>query len=307
MSVFLDTQRVFREGLVAFWRNKIISFSSLLIMTLSLLVFSSLIFINAVLNFSLLQLEDRVDVNIYFTPTTSEELITELESKIKDIPEVRDTQYVSREKALEIFETRHSDDPLIRQSLQELGENPLGATLNIRTHSSTQYGTVVSLIESELSNYEDGFVEKINYFDNKSLIDRLNSFSFTVRNVVYAIMMFFGIIAFLLVMSMMRIVIHSLRNEIEVKRLVGAEHRYIRGPFLVIGALYGFFAGIISSVLLYPSTSYIASKTESFFAGMNIFDFYSSNIFSLSLFLVSIGVLLGVVSSYVATRKYLKI
>lgn len=307
MSLILDLKRVTREGLVAFWRNKLVSFSSLLVMTMSLLVFSSLIFVNGILDFSLAQLEDRVDVNVYFMPEANTETVLEIKEKIALVPEVRDVEYVSREEALSLFNEKHADDNLIQQSLDELGENPLGAALNIRAHKSTQYETVVASMNAIVSSYDEDLIERVNYLDNKNLIDRLNSFSNVARNVVYAVMLFFGIIAFLVVLSTMRIIIYSMRGEIEVKRLVGAEHRYVRGPFIVNGLLYGAIAGLLATIALYPASSFITSKTISFFAGMNILDFYLANIFYIAVILVAGGALLGMFSSYVALRKYLKI
>jgi cell division transport system permease protein len=132
MSLRLDLQRIVREGLINFWRNKLVSFSTVVVMTMALLVMSSLLFMNAVLDFSLVQLEDRVDVNVYFFPDAPADEVLALKERIEIIPEVRDVNYVSREQALLDFQTRHEDDYLIKRSLDELGDNPLGASLNIR-------------------------------------------------------------------------------------------------------------------------------------------------------------------------------
>lgn len=104
MSFRLDLKRIIREGLINFWRNKLVSFSTIVVMTMSLLVMSSLIFLNGVLGFSLQQLEDRVDVNIYFFPDVPETDILELQERLAMVPEIRDVQYTSREEAFENFQ-----------------------------------------------------------------------------------------------------------------------------------------------------------------------------------------------------------
>ncbi|MCA9352827.1 ABC transporter permease [Patescibacteria group bacterium] len=307
MSLRLDLQRIIREGLINFWRNKLVSFSTVVVMTMSLMMIAALLFLNAVLGFSLRQLQDRVDINIYFFPDVPESEILTLQERIQIIPEVRDVQYVSREQAFIDFVERHKDDDLINRSLEELGDNPLGASLNIRAYESTQYEAVVAAIESEPVVTNSEFVERINYYDNKSLIDRLNQFSDAVRLVAYAVIIVFGIVALLVVLSTMRIAIFASKKEIIIKRLVGAEHRYTRGPFIVMGALYGISAALLTMIVLYPMTHWVGVYTKTFFGGMDIFNYYLINAIPIVVVLLATGMIIGVVSSYIATRKYLKI
>lgn len=307
MSLRLDTQRIIREGLINFWRNKLVSFSTIVVMTMALLVMSSLLFLNAVLDFSLQQLQDRVDVNVYFFPDAPVVEIAALQERIEIIPEVRDVQYVSREDAFIDFQTRHQDDDLINRSLEELGDNPLGASLNIRAYSSTQYEAVVLAIESESIVANSEFVERINYYDNKDLIERLNQFSGISRIVSYAVIIFFAIVALLVVLSTMRIAIFAAKKEIVIKRLVGAERRYTQGPFLVMGTFYGLSAALLTMLMLYPMTRWVGVYTKTFFGGMDVFNYYLLNALPIFIIVLTIGVLIGIISSRIATRKYLKV
>lgn len=307
MSLRLDIQRIFREGLINFWRNKLISFSTIIVMTMAMLVMSSLLFMNAILNFSLVQLQDRVDINIYFFPDVPQEEIIILQDKLALVPEIRDVQYVSREQAFLDFQERHKNDDLINRSLEELGDNPLGASLNIRAFDSTQYEAVIAAIESEPVVTNSDFVERINYYDNKTLIERLNQFSNVVRLVGYAVVVFFSIVALLVILSTMRIAIFAAKKEIQIKRLVGAEHRYVRGPFLIMGGIYGFLSALLTMIALYPMTRWVGRYTESFFGGMNIYNYYSINVVPMFVILLTVGMIIGIVSSRVAARKYLKL
>ena len=307
MSLGLDIKRISNEGVKSFWRTKIVSLSTIVVMTMSLLVLSGVMFLNAVLGFSLSQLQDRVDVNVYFFPDTPVEEITELASSIEDIPEVRDVSYVSREEAFEAFSLRHQGDELIERSLQELGDNPLGASLNIRAFDSADYETIVASIESMPAVANADFVERINYYDNKSLIERLNQFTQISQSIAYAATMFFAAVAMLVIISTLRIAIFSAKNDIIVKRLVGAEHRYVRGPFLVQGALYGLISAVLTMLILLPITQRIGNYTETFFGGMNIADFYQTNAIAIFIILVSFAVLLGIIASAISVKKYLKV
>jgi cell division transport system permease protein len=306
MSLSLDTKRILNEGWISFKRNNLVSFASVVVMTMSMLVLSGVLFLNAILGFSLSQLEERVDVNIYFYPDTPEEEITSLASTIEGIPEVRDVMYVSREEAFENFMERHEGDTLIQRSIDELGDNPLGAALNIRAWDSTTYETIVANIESQPVVANGNFVERINFYDNRSLIERLNEFSVIARSVGYAITVFFAGIAILVIISTIRIAIFASRKTIVVKRLVGAEHRYIRGPFLVQGLLYGVIASVLSMIALFPITRWVGRYTETFFGGMNIAQYYQTNVFQIFIILLAFAVILGIVASAVSVKKYLK-
>src|SRR5581483_2580894 len=97
------------------------------------------------------------------------------------------------------------------------------------------------------------------------------------------------------------------RDEIAVMRLVGASQSYIRGPFFIAGALYGFFAAIITLILFYPITIWLAGTTAQFLSGFNIFQYYFSNFGQIFLIIVFSGVAIGALSSWLATRAYVKI
>lgn len=179
--------------------------------------------------------------------------------------------------------------------------------MNIRAYQSTQYEAVVRAIESEPAVKNTDFVERINYYDNKQVIERLNEFSVVARLIGYAVSIFLGIMALLVVLSTVRIAIFSARREIVIKRLVGAEHRYVRGPFIVMGTLYGVVSALLAVVALYPMTRWVGGYTKTFFGGMDIFNYFLLNAFPIFVVLITVGILVGVISSILATRKYLNV
>ena len=89
-------------------------------------------------------------------------------------------------------------------------------------------------------------------------------------------------------------------------RLVGASNKYVRGPFVVEGMIYGLVSGLVTLIVFLPLTYYLGSFSEKLF-GLNMFDHYLGNFFSISFIILSSGVFLGVVSSYLAVRRYLHV
>ena len=103
-----------------------------------------------------------------------------------------------------------------------------------------------------------------------------------------------------------RLAIYNSREEIKVMRLVGATNNFVRGPFLFEGAFYGLISGFVTIIIFLPLTYWLGPKTLAILGGPNIFDYYLANFLWLFLILMIGGGALGVVSSFIATSRYLK-
>jgi cell division transport system permease protein len=308
MSIENDFKRIIRSGFKSFSRNTVVSITSILIMTVTLFVIGSTLFLNAILSFSLTEIQERVDINIYFYPNAPAESIQAFRDNIENLPEVAAVEYISREEAIAAFRERHADDFLTLQALDELDENPLGAALNVRAQDSAQYQSIANLIETEtaLEAGSTAIVEKVNFRQNEQIINRLNNIINTAKRLGVGLTLFFILVSILITYNTIRLTIYMSRKEISVMRLVGADNRYIRGPFMVEGVLYGIIATLATIGVLFPITIWLSKHTESFFGGLNIFSYYVNNIVQIGIILLVVGILLGMVSSFIAIRKYLK-
>ncbi|MBI5134259.1 MAG: ABC transporter permease [Candidatus Taylorbacteria bacterium] len=303
---WLNTRRIIKSGFVSFWRNGFVSLSSVLIMTLTLFVLGSLMFASALLNSSLDEIRSKVDVNVYFAPSADEEEILALRNKVEALPEVAQVEYVSRDQALENFKAQHENDEITLQALEELGENPLGAILNIRAKETSQYEGIAKFLDSE-SGENGQFIDKVNYYQNKAAIDSLTRMIDGSRKIGLAITIVLIAISILITLNTIRLAIYIAREEISVMRLVGASNRYIRGPFVISGVMYGVVSALATLVVFYPVTYWVSSITETFFSGFSLFDYYTANFAQVSALIIGVGILLGAISSYLAVRRYLKV
>ena len=308
MSIGVFFKRVIKTGFLAFGRNGLVSLVAVLMMTVTLSIVTFIIFLNAVLNFSVAQVSERVDVTLYFFPDTEEVEISRLNEQIKTIPEVRETIYLSRDEALVRFMERHSDDQLTLLALEELGENPLGASLAIKANPE-DYEAIMSRMTSEgwlNLNSESSIVERVNYYQNQEILSRLEQTISTVQNSGLALTVFFMLISVMITLNTIRLAIYSSREEIEIMRLVGAENQYIRGPFVVQGIIYGVFSSLVTMAIFYPLTLWVSQKTAGFFGGMDVYLYYSNNFWQLFLITSVLGVVLGVLASLFAVKQYLR-
>lgn len=309
MSFITDMKRIIRGGLTNFRRNGVVSFASVLVMTVTLFIVGSLLLANSLLGFLLGDLERKVDINIYFYPSAQETGIVSLQQKLESMPEVGSVTYVSREQALMEFTERHADDQLILQSLEELDVNPLGAVLNISATETSQYDAVAEFLESDevvLVMGEANAIEKINYRQNKVVIDRLTRLTHAIQKTGIGLMLFFVVISVVIAFNTLRLGIFVSKEEISIMRLVGAENKYIRGPFLVEGIMYGIIATLITLVLLFAILRSVNEGLATFVGGFDAFNYFVQNFWSLSALLLASGIVLGIISSGIAVRRYLR-
>ncbi|MCX6820063.1 MAG: permease-like cell division protein FtsX [Candidatus Adlerbacteria bacterium] len=308
---WVTTKRIFRAGFLDFWRNGFVSLASILVMTVTLFVLGMTLFAGVILNSALSELRNKADVNVYFTTSAPEEQILQLQKSLQALPEVQTVEYVSAGDALAAFRERHQNDQLTLQALQELGDNPLGAVLNIRAKDISQYDVIAKFLQQQqaLSSSQAGIIDKVNYFDeqHRQALNRLQHISDSAARLGLIIILILVLTTVAISFNTLRLAIYTSRDEIQVMRLVGAGQFYIRAPFMVEGVLYGLISGVITLVMFYPLTYWLGEATANFFGGVNVFSYYIGNFLLFFGVLIGTGVVLGAVSSYLAVRRYLKI
>lgn len=309
ITTWVKLKRILRTGFFNFWRDSTVSLASVLVMMVTLMVIGTITFSSAILDTTLAELEGKIDIGVTFVTTTKEEDILNIKHDLESLPEVLLVTYISREQALEAFKERHANDQSILAALEELGENPLGAVLNIRAKDPSQYASVAEFLESEsaLSSGGVAIIDSVNYFQNKVAIDRLTSIISMADKLGFILTLFMVAISMLIAFNTIRLTIYLAKDEISVMRLVGASTTYIRGPFVVVGIIYGLVAGVLTLIILLPVTYWLASVTGSFFINFNIFSYYLRHSLEIIAIIIGSGILIGAVSSALAIRKYLKV
>lgn len=303
---WLDTRRIIRSGFTNFKRNGIVSIASVLVVTITLSVITALILLQAVLYASLHEIQNKVDVTVYFTTDAAEDKILAIKDSLGVLPEVDHIDYISETQALEDFRNRHANDYLTLQALDELSDNPLGASLNIKAKDPAQYESIVKFLEGDntLARENANIIDKINYHQNKVVIDRLTKIISGARTLGLIVTLVLILISIIITFNTIRLTIHYAREEIGIMRLVGAENKYIRGPFVVEGMIYGVIATIITLLLYIPVTIWLGNHMADFL-GINVYSYYIRNFLQIFIIILASGVALGSISSFLAVRRYL--
>ncbi len=304
---FTKLKRIIVSGYRNFSRSGFTSVASILVMTITLFVVISLIFTQAALNSSLNDIKEKVDVTVYFVSDAPEASIMDVKEALKKLPEVKEITYTSQDEALTKFKEKHSNDYLTLQALDELGSNPLGASLSIKAEDPSQYESISKYFdnESNLSRGDLTIIDKVDYSQNKVVIDKLTSIINGAKELGFAISLILVIISILITFNTIRLIIYMSREEISVMKLVGAGGRFIRGPFIVSGVLVGILAALLTTVLLFPVSIWLGNRMTDF-VGINLYTYYKSNFFQLFIIMLGSGVIIGSISSIFAIHRYLR-
>ena len=308
-------KRIFRSGFVSFWRNAFVSFTSVIVMVVALFVIAMTLFSSHSLESALNDFQDRVDINLYFVTEATDEEIEALKEEIETLPEVAEVTLTTSEEALEQFRERHRNDELILQGLDQLGENPLGASLAIRAIETQQYEGIAAFIaeKQQQETVNTALIDRVNYQKNKDAIDRLSELITTERRQNEVMSLILILVAAFVMFNTVKLAIYNSREEIAVMRLVGASNYYITMPFVIVGVMQGLIAGIIVLLLLYPALIWDETLFYPFpfFSSESVQEFllnyFINEFYTIFAIVVGGGVLISAASSFLAVRKYLRV
>ena len=301
--MFTILSRIVHYGLKNFWRNGLLSTATVAIMTLAAVVFSGLILFSVVSTQAAASIQDKIDISVYFKTSTPEDQILSIKNSLESLSQVKSVEYVSKDKALEIFKAKHADDPTISQGINELDTNPLEASLNIKAKLPDQYAAIADYVN--LPNLASA-IDSVSYAKNQVVIDRLTSIVKNVQRGGLLLTILLALVAGLMVFNTIRIAVYSNREEIGIMRFVGASNALVRGPSIVEGVVSGGLAALISLILVAPVVYFLSPRLQVFIPGLDIFHYFYANIFWLFVYQVLFAVGIAAFSSYVAVRRYLK-
>lgn len=297
--------RVSRIGLKNFWRNGWLSVATTLIMVLTLFFVSSLVILNILLGLALNSIKEKVDISVYFKPEVQEKEISALRNELESMREVKFLEIISKEKAIEIFTEKHKTNPEIVSLLAELEENPFQISMIIKAKNPEDYAIISDRVSA--GQYKS-LIDKMTYEDNKAVIQKITKISDTVARAGFFIGLIFSLVAIVFMFNTIRMTIFTQKEEIKIMRLVGATSFFVRLPFIVEGILYGIFGSLINTILLYFSLKYLSPKFLQFIDSptLDLFVYFTSHLIQIFLWQILLASLLGVISSFIATWRYLR-
>jgi len=302
--MFTAFKRIFSSGWKNFKRQAGFSLATVIIMIMVISLATFLFLFQESSKSLIADLEESVDLRVYFDKDLSAEELVGIREELSRVPEIKNFEYVSRDEALHSFTARHKDNPVIMESLEEVGTNPFLASLNINAWEPVYYASIASFLEG--SGFSE-MIAKIDYAQKAPAIERLFSITSTVSQAGIVLGLILILIVMIIVFNTAKLSIYNSRDEIEIMRLVGASNWFTRGPFLVQGAICGFLATLIALLLFTGGLYFISPKIVVLSPGLDLFAFFTNNFLIILGIQLLAGVGLGILSSWLAVRKYLRV
>ncbi|GAG58185.1 unnamed protein product [marine sediment metagenome] len=222
-------------------------------MTLTLLTISVFVILNLIIGTTISMVQQKIDLVVYFTESTTEEEITSLQKQVEELPEVASVDYIDKDEALEKWRQRP-----IKEELKEIAtekDNPLPRSLEVKVKDLEKLGQVATYFETDEVK---PLVRKTSLHENQATIQRLLNMTNFLRKMGLIFSGFFILVSILVIFNTIRLAIYSRRDEIEIMKLVGATDAAVRWPFVVEGMFYGFLGTVLSTLFLFLGFKFLS-------------------------------------------------
>jgi cell division transport system permease protein len=282
-----------REALLSFRRAPLLSALSVTTIAFSLFTVGLFGLVAVNLRQALRGLEERVEIVAYVLRGTPAEAIAVASQDIAAFPEVRDVNYVSEEEALQRARTELVE---FRDAYRDLQVNPLPASIEVRMKEGYRDAASVERVAQRLKGF--GFIDDVRY--GREWVQKLDYLRNITGLVGLVIGLAFAAVAVVIIGVTIRLTILQRAREISIMRLVGATNWFIRGPFLLEGALKGLLGGLLSLALCYAGYILFRDKSGGTLSGLV---FFRPEHMAL---IIVFGVLLGLCGSLVSVGRHLR-
>ncbi len=237
------------------------------------------------------RVRENMTLTVVVRSNASTQQVADIRSMIKSAPYVKSVHYISQQQALEEHIRELGEDPT-----QYLGYNPLRASFEVQPTASYANTDSMAMIEKQLIKVSG--VDEVLY--QKDIVQQLNTNLSRAYVGIVAVTLILLLIALALITNTIRLQIYSKRFIIHTMSLVGATGWMIRRPFIRRNVIVGLVAGVVALAVLMGVIYYLNSKL-----GILLFPLTKTNILLLVAFVLSSGVIITLLASFVATNHYL--
>jgi cell division transport system permease protein len=301
-----------KYGTKGFTRNIWLSTAATAVMSITLIILFVTVVASVILTNTAEMMKDKIDITIYFKPNTSEEILNELSEIIKEDSNIKSVETSSSVAEYKKFldENKASDDILnvLDADMEKMMINKMQATMRIKVYDVDNLDSVKAIVEEDKLFVEYTDKEKVPTYDvNRAEIATITSWARIARTGGIVLAVVFLIISVLIIFSTIRMAIFSRREEIYMMKLVGADKRFIRGPFLVEAEICGIIAGILAGTISYFGFKFLAPKLQNY--GISVAQIEgvldSNKLILVFLVFIAIGIIIGRISARLAVSRYL--
>ena len=292
-------------------RNKILSIATIIIISLMLFVFNLVLALSFATDSVIDNGGEKLDISVEIQTGVENYTIQTFTDNLRSRPEIKEVFYISKDSALKKFGTKYPN--VISFLDHHKLDNPLPDVVRIVSNDISNNNSIISFLE------EPQFSRIINQNklsqnqEQKSRNEKVLDITRFINNIGNWLIVIFALVGILIIFNSININIHTHKDEINIMKLVGAKHSFIRSGFIFEGIFFAILATIISISSSRVVLSYLASNlvaiinNENLLAGLNSILIHFEEKFWITLSLqIIIAIIAGIISSYLAIELYLR-
>lgn len=300
--------RIVRTGMVNFVRNAWLAIAAMAIMIITLTIILFSIVANATFGNTVKQITDKINISIYLKDTVTKQQAENFVDGLKKLPNSEKVTYLSKNDALKVYMEQNKDNPQLLAAINET-DNPLPATIQVKPRDLNKLDEIRVFVDNT-ENKKLQSDPMSDSGDSRQAIDKITHATNILGRVGLGAVLVFAVISVLIIFNTIQMAIFNRRDELQIMRLLGASTTYIRGPFVVETIIYGVLSAIISILIINAVFVTASSSLQATSFGLldityaqEFFGKYYWQLFAIQL---TLGILIGAVSSTIATTRYLK-
>jgi len=301
--------RIIHTGTVNFIRNVSLAIAAIAVMVVTLTIVLFSVITNATFTNTIANITSKIDVSVFLKDSTTEAQAVSFVNNIKKQPNVTKVIYLNKQQALQAYINQNQGNQDLITAATETG-NPIPATIEIfPSNLNDIQGIKTYLVKPQYIGLQISGSPSYNG-SKKVAIDNITHATDVLRKIGIITIAVFAIICALIIFNTIQMAIFNRREEIQIMRLLGASTGYIRGPFIVESIIYGVLAGIFSVLII--NSAFLAASGALQASSLGLLDinyanqYFDGHFWQLLTLQIAIGIIIGTVSSVIATRRYLK-
>ena len=300
--------RIIHTGTLTFMRNLSLAIAAMAVMTVTLTIVLFSLITNATFSNTIAQITSKIDVSVFLKDRDTKAQTNQLITQLRALPNVKSVSYLSKQQALQQYEQQNAGNQQLLQAINET-TNPLPATVLIKPYDLNKLHDIksflsqpdIAALQSDQPSYSG---------DREIAINHITHATDILREIGTFTIIIFAIICALIIFNTIQMAIFNRRDEITIMRLLGASTNYIRGPFVVESAIYGILSAIFSVLII--NSAFVAASSALQASSLGLLDIgYANSYFDQHFFILltvqlMVGIVIGTVSSIIATKRYLR-
>jgi cell division transport system permease protein len=301
--------RIIHTGIVNFMRNISLAVAAMAVMAVTLTIVLFSLIANATFENTIKDITNKISVSAYLQDSATPAQAKDLVKQLKKLPTVQRVVYLDKQQATQAYIQQNQDNQNLVQAVTQ-ADNPIPATIQVYPKDLNEVPQIKDfLIKPEYKKLQTD--DSPSYNDKrKEAIDNIAHAPNVLRKIGVIGVAVFALTCVLTIFNTIQMAIFNRRDEITIMRLLGASTSYIRGPFVVESAIYGLLSAVFSIVIV--NSAFLASSSALQASSLGLLDinyanqFFDDHFWGLLTLQIAIGIIIGTVSSVIATRRYLK-